>query len=215
MRSAVAPVSLVVALAALCLLAAPCGRAQMSVVAIPQGTPSKIDGVMDKDEWKGAAQVAIQVEPSWIVKVFLKHDAATLYLAFQGVRHDDKRLFPEVLVDPALRGGEKWSPGQFWLHVSNNLCEGSGEYNNYKRDGVFQCAHTKPGWEGNNPPRANEPIKIRISFAKMGVAASKGTKFGLALDVTDATGESDQLFRYWPTTAQIGKPATWGVAVID
>lgn len=40
----------------------------------------------------------------------------------------------------------------WWLHVSYNLCEGDGEPNVYRKAGVFQCAHQKAGWEGDNPP---------------------------------------------------------------
>jgi len=182
---------------------------------IPQGSSPSIDGVMNRKEWDDAAQVSIRIDSAWVVRAFLKHDAENLYLAFAGVERAGKRVFPEVLLDPQLRGGEKWSPGQLWLHVSNNLCEGNGEYNVYERDGVFACAHAKTGWEGNNPPNAADIIEIRISFAKIGLAAPLGKTIGLALDVTDATGRPDQLFHYWPATAQIARPASWGTAVME
>ncbi len=184
------------------------------LVRIPLGNATNIDGVLKPGEWRRAAEVAIHVEPGWTVKVLLKHDAQNLYFAFDGVEHAGKRMFPEIMLDPQRRGGEKWSPGQWWLHVSNNLCEGNGEYNVYERGGAFQCAHTKPGWEGNNPPRPGEVIEIRVSFAKIGVVSASGKTIGLALDVTDATGSRDQVYRYWPEDAQIAKPISWGSATI-
>jgi hypothetical protein len=185
------------------------------LLKIPQGSSPSIDGVMNRKEWDDAAQVSIRIDSAWMVRVFLKHDAENLYLAFAGVERAGKRVFPEVLLDPQLRGGEKWSRGQLWLHVSNNLCEGNGEYNVYERSGVLHCAHAKTGWEGNNPPNASDVIEIRISFTKMGLTAPLGKTIGLALDVTDATGRPDQLFRYWPATAQIARPASWGTAVTE
>jgi hypothetical protein len=185
------------------------------LIKIPLGSPTNIDGVLNPGEWRGAADVAIRVESGWTVKVLLKHDAQNLYFAFEGIEHAGKRMFPEIMLDPERRGGEKWSPGQWWLHVSNNLCEGNGEYNVYERGGAFQCAHTKPGWEANNPPRASEVIEIRVSFEKMDLAGASGKTIGLALDVTDATGGPDQVYRYWPESAEIAKPGSWGSATIE
>lgn len=190
-------------------------RSARTLVKIPLGSPTNIDGVLKPSEWRGAAGVAIHVEPGWAVKVLLKHDARNLYFAFDVVEHAGKRMFPEIMLDPERRGGEKWSAGQWWLHVSNNLCEGNGEYNVYERGGVFQCAQTKPGWEGNNPPLTGEVIEIRVSFEKMGLAGASVKTIGLALDVTDATGGPDQIYRYWPEDAQIAKPNSWGSATIE
>jgi hypothetical protein len=138
-----------------------------------------------------------------------------LYFAFAAVEHDGKRLFPEILLDPEKKQGKSWSPGEWWLHISNNLCEANGEYSVYERGGVFQCAHTKSGWDGNNPPGTSAVIEAEISFVKVGLSAAKHRTIGLALDVTDASGEADQVFRYWPATAQIAKPETWGTAIIE
>lgn len=190
-------------------------RSSKPLVKIPLGSPTNIDGVLKPGEWRGAAEVAIPVGPGWTVKVLLKHDAQNLYFAFDGVELAGKRMFPEIMLDPQRRGGEKWSAGQWWLHISNNLCEGNGEYNVYERGGVFQCAHTKPGWEGNNPPRAGEVIEIWVSFEKFGLVAASGKTIGLALDVTDASGGPDQVYRYWPEDAQIAKPSSWGSATIE
>jgi hypothetical protein len=198
---------------------APAGtrRAQVKneILAVPRGSASQIDALFRSEEWSGAAHVSIDVEAGWEVTVFLKHDAENLYLAFRGVEHEGKRLFPEILIDPEARRGTEWSQGQMWLHVSANLCEGNGEYNVYEHHGVFQCAHTKSGWEANNPPENRDVIEVRISFAKMGISEPIGRAVGLALDVTDATRTPRQIFRYWPGTAQIARPSTWGTAIFE
>jgi len=188
----------------------------LGITKIPKGSAPSIDGVLSLGEWSDAAQVSILVEPTWEVKVFLKHDAENLYLAFQGVEHGGRRLYPEVMIDPdpELGRGERWSAGQLWLHVSQNLCEGSGEFNIYERNGVSQCAHAKPGWEANNPPDGAD-IELRVSFQKMGLATANARGIGLALDVTDATGDAKQLSRYWPESAEIARPTTWGLAWLE
>jgi hypothetical protein len=193
----------------------PGAQVNYGILTVPRGSASQINELFRSDEWSGAAHVSIDVEAGWEVTVFLKHDAENLFLAFRGVEHGGKRLFPEMLIDPEARRGTEWSPGQMWLHVSNNLCEGNGEYNVYEHHGVFQCAHTKSGWEANNPPENRDVIQVRISFAKMGIGEPIGRAVGLALDVTDATGTARQIFRYWPETAQIARPSTWGTAIFE
>jgi hypothetical protein len=190
-------------------------QANHEILAVPRGSPSQISALFRSEEWSGAAHVSIDVENGWEVTIFLKHDAEDLYLAFRGVEHGGKRFFPEILIDPQARRGTAWSPGQMWLHVSDNLCEGNGEYNVYEHHGVFQCAHTKSGWEANNPPENRDVIQMRISFAKMGISEPIGRAVGLALDVTDETKIARQIFRYWPETAQIARPSTWGTAIFE
>jgi hypothetical protein len=193
----------------------PGAQVNYGILTVPRGSAPQINGVFRSEEWSGAAHVSIDVEAGWEVTVFLKHDDENLYLAFRGVEHGGKRLFPEMLIDPEARRGTEWSPGQMWLHVADNLCEGNGEYNVYEHHGVFQCAHTKRGWEANNPPENRDVIEVRISFAKMGISEPVGRAVGLALDVTDETGTARQIFKYWPETAQIARPSTWGTAIFE
>jgi len=148
--------------------------------------------------------------------VFAQHDDENLYFAFSGVKHGSKRMYPEVLLDAVDRKPAGWGPGILWFHVSHNLCEGSGEHDVYTRDGAFQCAHTKPGWAGNNPPQENTDIvEIQISFQKLGLTYHPGMKMGLSLEVTDATGDASQTWRFWPKSAKLGDPSSWSTAVIE
>jgi chorismate synthase len=86
----------------------------------------------------------------------------------------------------------------------------------YTKDGVFQCAHTKRGWEGNNPPSADtDVVEVRISFAKLGLNAKTGTQFGIGFDMTDATGDDKQRWFFWPRGATLESPKSWGDAVLE
>ena len=97
------------------------------------------------------------------------------------------------------------------MHVSNNLCEGNGAPNVYESKGKSRCGRRKSGWDANTPPDlVTEIIEVKISFSKLGVAYSPGMKIGLAFDVTDATGKAEQKTYYWPASAGIDSPKTWG-----
>ena len=175
-----------------------------------------MDGVKSAGEWDDAAMTQFAVAPGWNVRVFAKHDAQYIYFDFEGVTHAGGRLFPEILVDPRKTQSTAWQKGQWWLHVSNNLCEGNGAPNVYESKGKSLCTHRKPGWDANNPPDAGtEIIEVKISFAKLGVGYSPDMKIGLAFDVTDATGKAGQKTYNWPASAKIDSPKTWGVAVLD
>jgi hypothetical protein len=132
---------------------------------------------------------------------------------FEGVKHGDERLFPEILIDPRNQKTATWEKGQWWLHVSNNLCEGDGEPNVYEKNGLFQCAHAKQGWKGNNPPGAETNIvEVSVAFAKLKALLLDG--FGIAFDMTDAAGNEKQHWYFWPANAGLMSPRSWGTAVI-
>src|SRR5579885_3555078 len=188
---------------------------EVSSLQIPAGKSVQIEGPFNPAEWRDSATASVRVDPSWTVRILVKHDAANLYLAFERLERGGRRLYPEVMIDPELKGGSRWSHEQFWFHISNNLCEGQGVFSVYEQNGVFQCGHTKAGWAGTNPPQGREPVRVRISFEKIGLDQPRGKKIGLALDVTDASGEANQLFRYWPRNADIRHPSSWGIAEIN
>jgi hypothetical protein len=187
-----------------------------SEIHIPRGVAIVADGAKSAGEWDDAAMTQFAAAPGWNVRVFAKHDAQYIYFDFEGVTHPGSRLFPEILIDPRKTQSMAWQKGQWWLHVSNNLCEGNGAANVYERKGKSLCTHSKPGWDANNPPDAGtEIIEVKISFAKLGVAYSPGMKIGLGFDLTDAAGNPGQKTYYWPAGAKIDSPKTWGVAVLE
>jgi hypothetical protein len=94
------------------------------------------------------------------------------------------------------------------------LCEGNGAPNVYEKQGKFQCARRKAGWDGIKPPDVGAGIiEVEFSVAKLGVGYAPGMKVGVAFEVTDASGKADQKSYYWPAGARIDSPKTWGAAV--
>jgi hypothetical protein len=153
------------------------------------------------------AEAGITVSPGWIVRFRCNHDGQELICRIDNLKNGKAERFPEILVDSRNDRSERWQKGQWWLHASYNLCEGDGEFNVYNRDRVFQCAKQKPGWKANTfPLKQNEPMEIRISLKKLNLVP--GQRFGLAFDVTDTQSHWD----FWPTTAILESPATWGHA---
>jgi hypothetical protein len=190
------------------------GKAQE--IRIPAGTAVSVDGIESRGEWDDAARITILVSRDWEVPVRFKHDSENLYFVFENVVAGKQRLFPEILLDPQYRKSWAWQEGQWWLHVSNNLCEGNGEANVYVRGGIFQCAHQKDGWAGNNPPGSNtKTIEVSVSFRKLGIRPERGSRIGIAFDMTNATGDERQQWFFWPPQAKLLAPVSWGSAVLE
>jgi hypothetical protein len=183
---------------------------------IPFGKPIDTDGKISPGEWEDANSVEIRIRKDWLVRVGAKHDFKNIYFVFEGVKHGEEHLFPEILIDPQNRKTTTWENGQWWLHVSNNLCEGNGQPNMYEKSGVFQCSHTKDGWGGNNPPeKQTDVVEIRVAFAKLGIIPVSGKPLGIGFDVTDATGNEKQRWYLWPAKAHLMSPRSWGDAFIE
>ena len=58
-------------------------------------------------------------------------------------------------------------------------------------------------------------VEMRVSFAKLGLNTKAGTRFGIAFDMTDATGDEKQKWFFWPTGARLESPKSWGSAVLE
>jgi hypothetical protein len=191
-------------------------QAQIPKTHIPDGHVAVCDGKLSPGEWDDAASALIVVRPDWRIRVRFKHDDQNMYFLFEQVKHRKERLYPEIFLDPHNSRSDQWEKGQWWLHISYNLCEGNGEPNVYNKNGVFQCAHQKDGWEGNNPPKEDtEAIEVRVSFSKLGIQPTPGLRLGLALALTNATGDSIQKWFFWPATAKVAAPRSWGNVVLD
>lgn len=158
-----------------------------------------------------AVHVDIPVDAGWTVAVDIRHDTDTLFLVFSQLRHGAMERYPELLIDPANVGGDRWSPGQWWLHSSYNLCEGDGAFNVYERDQVFQCAKTKAGWASNHFPLTGDGrMTITVALSKFRPALRRDRRFGFALDVTDTKAS----WTFWPAHATMARPASWGQAAL-
>ena len=71
-------------------------------------------------------------------------------------------------------------------------------------------------WAGNNPPsKDTQATEIKVSFSKLGVKPEAGHQLGLAFALTNATGDATQKWFFWPRSAEVQAPNTWGQAVLQ
>ena len=185
-------------------------RAAAEPLEIPWGTAPRIDGIFGPAEWEGSATVQMEAGHGTIeVHVHLVHDGQQLYLAFEYVKNPrNEHIYPEILVSPnALRTAE-WDKDDWWFHVSGTNCDAHGGYDDYSR-----CEPTRPLWLGRPNYRAGSRVcatEIRIPLSMVGIEPEAA--FGFALSVWCAPSEARG---YWPDSASIGSPATWGEAVLS
>ena len=182
-------------------------------ISIPSGVPVTVDGKVSPKEWDDAESIEISADLDWKIPVRFKHDEKNLYFQFTRARNGKNRLFPELFFDSTNKKSHDWEKGNWWFHVSANLRESDGEPNVYEKNGVFQCAHKKQGWEANNPPET-DTIEIRIALDKIGIETVSGARISFAAGVTNATGDEKQTWHIWPAKSRVESPSTWGVAIL-
>jgi hypothetical protein len=188
------------------------GNHDRNLLVVPSGRRVVIDGVLAPGEWDSARSLELAVRSGWKVRVWFQHDGRKIYFAFRGLEQGREMRFPELLFDSHTTRTAGWTPGDFWLHSSFNLCEGEGEYNVYERAGAFQCSKDKSGWSANHfPLHAGGVMEIEVSFRKLGIEPTRGTRVGFAFDLTD----TQKNWTFWPEKAQLEHPATWGTIVLD
>jgi hypothetical protein len=86
----------------------------------------------------------------------------------------------------------------------------------FTNDGVFECAHEKPGWAADNPPTPGmQTVKACVSFTKLGIRPGPGTRLGIAFDLTNAIGDAKQRWYFWPARAKLDSPRTWAEAILE
>lgn len=180
--------------------------ASAQTLQIPRGAPAIIDGNIAPGEWSDAGTLLMQLEDGREIPVLYKHDGANIYFAFQKLGSDKQAVFPELLFDPANQKGSGWQRGQLWLHASFKDCEGNGAYNVYRVDGKSNCSKEKPGWWSNNFPLDQaQTLEMKVSFAKLSLGPEQ-KRLGFALDLTNTR----DLWVFWPQTAKLESPRTWG-----
>ena len=184
------------------------GRAA-AMLAIPAGTPARIDGSLKPGEWMDADTLTIAVSPQWTVPVFLKHDGLTLYVAFSNLVQSSNERYPEILLDVVGDRAVVWQQDDWWLHASYSDCHARGHLDDYD-----SCAQVHSGWSANNFPLRAGVVEFRVDLSAFGVrpdTSNAGPALGLAFDVMDQK-KGERVSACWPPTAQPLVPASWARA---
>ncbi len=174
---------------------------------MPLHAPLKIDGILAPGEWDDAKTAEITVEEGWVVNVFYKNDADNLYVAFTNLKPQSGELYPEIRLDVNNDKSSSWKSDDWWFHTSYNNCEMRGGYNIWST-----CERAKLGWSGNIFPLTTPgTVEIRIEYEKLGLVSGEARDIGVAFDVTDTRTK----WKFWPSSASMYNPSTWGTWHIE
>ena len=183
---------------------------EAQIITIPSGTAPAIDGTIKSNEWKDCGSVILPLPGgSTVVKVLYKYDGSNLFFCFQGNLQSGGFQFPELAFDVNNDKSADWKSDDWWFHVSATDCEYNGEHSNYST-----CAETKQSWTAaRNFTQTGPPVdtvEISIPFATIGFDPNTMDTLGISIMLNDFVA-----WKYWPSTAHIDTPVSWGSAVFE
>lgn len=178
-------------------------------VTIPAGTEPQLDGRFTPGEWDDAASQTIVVSDQVNVSVHFKHDAANLFVAFDGLDQGETALFPELLLDAGYDSNLSWNADDFWFHVSTSSCQGSGPGAQWQ-----QCGPAD-GWRTTDFSQSLATIEMQIPYALLGLQSGSDQPVAISWAVMQLTPDDEERRTFWPATAVFDRPVTWakGTAV--
>lgn len=180
-----------------------------ATITIPAGNAPQLDGRFTADEWQDAASQTITVSEGVNVHIHVKHDAANLYVAFEGLDQGEIVLFPELLLDTGYDSNVRWNEDDFWFHVSTNLCQGSGQ------NALWQQCGRPDNWQATDFSQSLSTIEFQIPYERVGLKTGTDQPIAIGWAVMQLTAADEEARAFWPETAVFEQPATWaeGTAV--
>jgi hypothetical protein len=172
----------------------PAARWTMRAFAPLRDPAITLDGRADESVW-----VRGQRLPFGDGGLSVASDRDYLYLALR--RGESAHFSSEVWLDVDSSRDETWTPGDWWLHASNSLCEAQGEHDRYER-----CGRTIL-WSATNTQASvlGDAAEYAIAWRKLGLAGPP-SRIGIAARWM-APGRS----AVWPPEAVVERPASWGL----
>lgn len=184
------------------------GAISDNTIIIKKGNSILVDGKIAEGEWNDADSVQITIDSEHVVTVYFKHDGIDLYFAFTNLMGSGStQRAAEIEFDLDNNKSSDWDSFDWWFHASNSDCDAKGQYFVWDN-----CQSTRSGWKANNLPlnQENDTIEFAISLAKFEIDLLNEDTIGIAFNVGDAYDN----IAYWPSTAVIESPSTWGECVI-
>jgi hypothetical protein len=162
-----------------------------------------IDGVIGEEEWVDAKEIKLLRTAEWKIDVLVKYDSEFIYVAFRNLTYPQMaRINAEILVQTKVDKNE-WDDTCYWFHSSYSNCSSLGEYYNWDF-----CSNDPPGWKANTFPfkNGNNNMEFKISFSKLNLIPTKGKQLKMAFKLSNPLEQHT----YWPETASISNPISWG-----
>ncbi len=181
---------------------------QDKLIVLKQGKPINVDGVISSNEWTDADSLFIEIEAGCISTVYYKQDGSHVLFAFKNLEKvSGKPHVVDLFIDKSNHKCATWDSDDLWLHTSFSDCEAIGKYYVWS-----SCTKTdKPDWLANNLPfsNGNDNIEMQINLSKFDLKTAQDT-LGFSICLGTKGSKVDP---YWPATADIDKPSTWGYLV--
>jgi len=175
-----------------------------NLILLPKTTITPlIDGVLG-EEWKDATEISLEGLTDQEAKILIKYDDEYFYIAFQNlINNQHIRFNPEVLINTTIKD-TIWNENSYWFHSSYSNCSAVGEYYNWE-----DCSTNPIGWKANTFPfeKGNNNIEFKINFSKLKISPIKGKQIKVAFKLSNPLEQK----LYWPESAIISEPSTWGV----
>lgn len=139
-------------------------------IIVKQGSTPIIDGIISSTEWNDATVLTVA---SINGKIYLKHDASKLYVAFQNNAHHYRST--GIYLDPLHNAGDSPQSDDLWLHGSAGQFEWIGVPDS-------NWLQRKPaGWSY----RVNSGNEYEIDFVKIGINPSAPNVLGVLFSFLD------------------------------
>lgn len=173
------------------------------MISPPYATPN-VDGIINAGEYSIAEPLEIQIPPNRRVKVLYAYDSEAFYFAFYDNLESSNTLYPEVLINVHHEEDAQWDGNDWFFHVGGTDCFYNGQY------GVFNNCQLSPiDWAAEpnilQGGAVTDTVEMRIPFAKIQYSIQFPDTLGIAFLVTN----NNNMFKYWPSTADKDNPGTW------
>ncbi|UTW61893.1 hypothetical protein KFE98_18045 [bacterium SCSIO 12741] len=190
------------------LLPATLIRAQSSIYIPTYDTPF-IEGQTTSQEWSDhdSAMIFSTGNQKLIQIRFQRNDSSLFFIFMGNLTHQSNPNFPEIFIDLNYSRTQNWQIDDHWFHISATDCHFQGAHSDYSN-----CKREQSDWWGRRNWAMSAPdpdtVEIEIPFTKIGLDLSQNDTIGIAFAVTNTINRHD----FWPPTATIDDPSTWGKA---
>jgi hypothetical protein len=178
----------------------------IAALVIPVAPPPQIDGVIGNDEWHGAAKQTITVDNRQAT-VYIQHDQAALFIAFTDFNQTGRPFFTEILLDTHGEKGSQMDDNDWWFQAAATPCWGSGP------NAVWQQCGTPENWRVSHWTVDVAVVEMAIPYETIGLVPDDNRPIGLAFALLSVTTDGQEIRLFWPNTAELNAPQTWGTAL--
>ena len=179
---------------------------EFSDILLQSGDAPQIDGVIADKEWADGAKRTIPLADQKSIDVWLKLGQNNLYVSFVGLNQGESQLFPELLLDGLNDKNNQMDDNDWWFQAAPITCWGSGQ------DAIWQQCGTPKGWRVSPWTTDANVVEMAIPYETIGLLPGDTQPVGIAFALLSVTADGQEQRVFWPNTAKLNAPQTWGTA---